>query len=96
MYHQKLTNVNRSDPKLWKWSSVILGLSIFLSLRSVPVSVTDAKEATTAPAKKYTPNIVENQCGSSDIIQSIDDSVTVNAKTGINPAANLIFLRVRF
>ena len=42
---------------------------------------------TNEPAKKYTPNMVEYQCGVSDMIQSTDAKVWVSARMMIEGPA---------
>src|SRR4029079_15497328 len=87
MYAQNDVNAKRSFPTSWRCSAVITVSSSGARCMAGASTERSAMNPTNAPEKKYTPNIVEYQCGVSDMIQSMDANVWVIASTMIDGPA---------
>src|SRR5574337_427989 len=79
MYAQKQVKPNKSLPVSCRCSRVTTAPSRPVPLHPAAASASNARKDTKEPEKKYTPKMVEYQCGWSDRIQSIAAKVCVAA-----------------
>src|SRR5688572_6955743 len=72
-----MTNASKRLPRSWKCAAESTSDSGGTSARSTMTTTANDRVASNCPMITRMPYIVENQCGSNDIIQSTDENVAV-------------------
>ena len=94
MYAQKIRKPNISLPRSWKCSVLISLPTRPARLKPSVSRMTTANEVTAEAANTRTPNMVEYQPGSSDMIQSKPAKVSESANKKVAGAAKALSLFV--